>query len=392
LLLAVAQPHGDDDRCAKLVKSVDLDEMAATASFHQVVSLLHDRLCQIDAVPRSAIDVLARPRLAAQARRHLLQRTLAAAMDALDVPSLVIKGHVLAADWYENPLTRDFNDIDVLVDPADFGRAVDALESAGIEAATTNWHGFLDHEVAEIPMRLRSTVVDLHWHVVATGPVRRHLQLPTAELIERSVSTRVDKLNLRTLSPVDTLLHLCVNSGLGGGRRLRGLLDIDAVVRSGRVDLAELVSRARRAGAGRLCSAMLQRSSALVKTPVSRELLIELAPTRAWLIANRAIERASVGTRRAGAGIAPGGLISAGRESAVATGAAIARAVYQSVATRRGRPKPSDPEGTLDWRRIPDDGNVPAHRHAYLEWVASAASRRPTTRVHHPSVDRERQS
>ena len=237
------------------------------------------------------------------------------------MPALVIKGHVLAADWYENPMTRDFNDIDVLVDPADFEDAVEALESVGIEAATTNWHGFLEHEVAEIPMWLRSTTVDLHWHVVATGVVRRHLSLPTAELFERAVSTHVDTLDLRTLSPVDTLLHLCVNSGLGGGRRLRGLLDIDAVVRSGRVDLSEFVARARGAGAGRLCSAMLQRSSSLVLTPVSRDLLVELAPTRAWLIANRAIERTGVGSRRAGAGIAPGGLISSGRDSAAATGA-----------------------------------------------------------------------
>ena len=287
------------------------------------------------------------------------------------MPALVIKGHVLAADWYDNPMTRDFNDIDVLVDPADFGHAVKALESLGIEAATTNWHGFLEHEVAEVPMRLRGTIVDLHWHVVAIGLVRRHLRLPTAELIERSVSTSVDKVNLRTLNPVDTLLHLCVNSGLDGGRRLRGLLDIDAVVRSGRVDLTEFASRARHAGARRLCSAMLQRSSSLIDTPVSRDLLVELAPTRAWLIANRAIERTGVGSRRAGAGIAPGGLISSGRDSAAATGAAIARAVYQSVATRRGRPKPTEAEGALGWRRMPEDGDLSAHRHAYFEWVAS---------------------
>jgi hypothetical protein len=372
LLLEVAQPHGDDHRIATLVESVNLDEMVATASRHHVVSLLHDRLHRIEAIPQAAIDAVAVPRLAAQARRHLLQRTLAVATEALDVPALVIKGHVLAADWYDDPMTRDFNDVDMLVGSADFGRAVEALESVGMEAATTNWHGFLEHEVAEIPMRLRGTVVDLHWHVVATGLVRRHLRLRTADLFERAVSTHLDKLELRTLSPIDTLLHLCVNSGLGGGRSLRGLLDIDVVVRSRRVDLAEFAARARHAGAGRLCSAMLQRSSVLLGTPVADDLLVELAPTRAWLIANRAIQRAGVGSRRASAGIAPGGLISSGRDSGVATGAAVARAIYQSFAARRGRPSPTDAEGALDWRRMPVDGDLAAHRRAYLDWVASA--------------------
>jgi Uncharacterised nucleotidyltransferase len=371
LLLAVALGHGDDRRIATLIGSVNADELVEAASRHRVVSLLYDRLYRIDPIPKEALNALARPRLAAQARRHLLQQTLAMAMGALDVPALVIKGHVLAADWYDDPMTRDFNDIDLVVNPTDFGRAVDALESAGIAVASTNWHGFRDLEVAEIPLRFRATVVDLHWHVVAIGQDRRRLRLPTAELFDRAVSTRVDELDLLTLGPVDTLLHLCVNAGLGGGRRLRGLIDIDSVLQSGRVDVAEFAARAHQTGAGRICAAMLQRSSTVLARPVPPRLLDALSPSRSWLIANRVVDRVSLASRRSITVVPSGLLLGSGRATSPATMVAFTRAVGRALATRVGRPGLTDPGGRLDWRRLPADGQVAVHRREYFDWVAS---------------------
>ena len=181
LLVAVARPESDDRRIAALVVSIDIDEMVAAARHHKVLSLLHERLLGIDGISRNALDALAIPRLVAEAHRFHLQRTLARATDALDVPALTVKGHVLAANWYEDPATRDFGDVDLIVKAGDFERAVDSLAAAGIEPVTSNWHGFLDHGVAEVPVRFETSVVDLHWHVVATGEARRHLQLSTAE-------------------------------------------------------------------------------------------------------------------------------------------------------------------------------------------------------------------
>ena len=190
LLVAAARPHSDDRRIAALVASIDIDEMVAAARHHKVLSLLHERLLQIDGISRKALDALAIPRLVAQAHRFHLQRTLARATEALDVPALTIKGHVLATNWYENPATRDFGDVDLVVKARDFEQAVDSLAAAGIEPVTSNWHGFLDHEVAEVPVRFETSVVDLHWHVVATGEARRHLHLPTAEFFERAEPVR----------------------------------------------------------------------------------------------------------------------------------------------------------------------------------------------------------
>ena len=254
--------------------------------------------------------------------------------------------------------------------PEVFGRAVEALSAAGIEPAGTNWHGFLEYEVGEAPMRLQSSVIDLHWHVVAIGHDRRGLRMSTAALFERAVPTRIGHLDLLTLCPVDTLLHLCLNTGLGGARRLRGLIDIDTVVRSGRVDLAEFVVRAHSTGTSRLCSAILQRSRTLLGTPVPPGLLVELSPSRTWLVANRLADRLSL-WRRTSTNVASGLLLGSGRRTASATAAALGRASLRAAATRLGRPDFAEAGGELDWQRPPADGDVEGHRRAFLDWVSS---------------------
>jgi hypothetical protein len=372
LLLAAARPDTDVRRIAALVGSVDLGEMVAAARHHRVLSLLHDRLLRIDGIRRDALDALAIPRLVAEAHRFHLYRTLTRAAAALDVPMLTVKGHVLAANWYEDPTTRDFNDIDVVVMRTDFERAVDSLSAVGIEPATSNWHGFLECKVAEVPVRFETSVVDLHWHVVAMGDARRHLRLSTAELFERAEPTRLGELDLLTMCPVDTLLHLCVNVGLDGGRRLRGLIDIDTVLHSGRVDVAEFAARARQTGTGRLCAAMLQRSSTVLARPLPPRLLDELSPSRSWLIANRVVDRVSLANRGSMASVASGLLLGSGRATSAATMMAFARAVSRALATRVGRSGLTDPGGQLDWRRLPADGQVAAHRRDYFDWVVSA--------------------
>src|SRR5690606_31071395 len=103
------------------------------------------------------------------------------------------------AQWYSSPLSRDFHDNDLLVRACDFAPAVRALEAAGLSAIATNWHGFLEYEVGEIPLRHRSTVIDLHWHVVATGANRRHFMLPTEAFLERSTRTRLGEIEIGVL-------------------------------------------------------------------------------------------------------------------------------------------------------------------------------------------------
>ena len=95
-------------------------------------------------------------------------RTIAAVADAVGEPFLVVKGPVLGAVWYGDPSVRQFSDIDVLVRRSDFGAFLAQLLDAGFGERSQNWRGFLDHEVAEIPLAHGHATIDLHWDLVAS--------------------------------------------------------------------------------------------------------------------------------------------------------------------------------------------------------------------------------
>lgn len=368
LMLSAVRPDGDDEQISRLASSVDPAAVLAACQQHAVVSLVHERLRTLDGHDPSRWEALERRRLSLQIRCLELDHTLATAGSVLDVPWLSVKGDMLA-QWYDDPTLRDYGDLDLLVRPSDFVRSLEALTLAGIVPVSDNWRGFREHEVAEVPLASGRSVVDLHWHVVAMGDFRRHFRLPTDELIERAVPVALHRPDVRTLDPVDTLVHLCVNAGLDGGRRLRNLVDVDRVLRTGRIDLDELVGRVRESGSGRLVAALLQRASNLVGTPVPDDLLDDLCGGRTWLMANRLIDRTAA-RRSADAGIASGVLLGSGRPSSLGTYAALGRTVGRLGASLFGRAALAQPGGALDWQRRPVEGAAQVDRADYLAWVA----------------------
>lgn len=365
--------NDDLEPLTDVVRSVDPAALVAAAQRHHVVSRLGQRLLSLEGTPKELAAALAGSRLMAQAHRARLLQGMRRALAALDVPALTLKGQVLATDWYGDPAARDFNDIDLLVRPADFERAVGALGRAGFVPATTNWHGFREFGLAEVPLRLDRCVVDLHWHIVGLAADRRHLHLPLSPLFERARTIRVEGMDLLALDPADTLLHLCVNTGLGGGWRLHSLKDIDVVAGSGRVDITVFVARARAAGAGRLCSAILQRTAAVMGTELPPGLLRDLSPGRTWLVANRVFDRISEG-RNTSSSVASGLLLRSGRDTRAATAAMLGRNVRRALAEKRRGTDPTAAGGALDWNRTPADGQVEVHRRAYLDWVRTGTA------------------
>jgi hypothetical protein len=354
---------------AELVRGVGVDEILTLAEYHGVGSTLYDRFHGVEGVPQPVIDDLFEMRLRAQARRLDAHRTLRVLRGVLEVPFLVVKGPVLASYWYPSDRVREFSDLDVLVAPADFAGVVGTLCAEGAEPRATNWHGFEALEVAEIPLRLGCTTVDLHWDLVALGERRRHVRLPVPDLFDRSVEVRVGELDVRTLCPVDTLLHLCVNSGLDGAHRLRSLVDIDTVVGSGRVDLDEFADRAGLLQVNRLCSAVLQRCRTVLGTDVPAGFIAALSPSRSWLVANDAVDRLGLRSQHHSS-IASGRLIAAGRQSAGATAAALGRTLQSAALELVGKKSLGQVGGELDWQRFPSDGDLDAHRCSYLEFVS----------------------
>ncbi|MVQ49104.1 hypothetical protein GON03_07910 [Nocardioides sp. MAH-18] len=258
-------------RAPDLPRSVDVGgELVRAVRFHRIAPLAHVALRD------------ARPDLAAllrEDRDHALNQhvrvtaSLAAIASTLaGTPWLVVKGPVLSESLHPVAGLRSYNDLDVLVAPADVRHAGERLLDSGWHVLATS-DDLLNGEVAgELELgRAGGAVVDLHWSLVLSETLRGRFNAPTSELIERSVPLMVGPVEVRTLDPVDTLVHLCHHAALSGAVRLLHLLDVDQAAR--RVDdWDEVVRRARSWGAGPQVWLVLGRAERVLGTPVPSDL------------------------------------------------------------------------------------------------------------------------
>jgi hypothetical protein len=375
LLLALIDSRTPADRIVELSGSMDYSALLDVARVHRVIGLVHRRL--VDAgvdIPQPVAAYFQEER----ARAAMLQldsyTTIAAISDAVREPFLVLKGPVLGSMWYGDPSVRRFSDIDVLVRRSDFETVLAQMLDAGFVERSQNWRGFLDHEVAEIPLAHGHATIDLHWDLVATGTVRRELAWNMEPLFDRAETVRLSSETVSTLDPADTLLHLCVNGGLDGARSLLRLSDIDVVARSGRIGWTDFLDRARKARAGALCAGALQRARSVVGTPLPSGLLAELEPFRGWLTLNERVDRRPRSGRRFANGVASGALLASGRDTRRQTLQRFLRKAGEFSMRRLGRPALTDPGGNLDWQRRSGDGNRDVERERYLSWVSDGAA------------------
>jgi hypothetical protein len=249
--LLEGRPHGD---------------LVDTAVRHGVAAAVHLSTRGLDALGAEASVALSGLHHHGVAR-HL--RTIAdlawvgRELDAIGAPWLVMKGPVLAASVYALPELRSYGDLDVVVEPAAFPRVVAHLESAGVELLDHNWQLAQDERRGQVHLALPSgTVVDLHWHLVNRGTVRSSLDVATTALFDRSRRMSIGPVEVPTLDPVDTLLHVATHAALAGGWRLQWIKDVERAA-TATDDWDAVVSRARSWRAGPLVGTMLRRTAAI---------------------------------------------------------------------------------------------------------------------------------
>lgn len=345
----------------------DALELVRLSRAHGVAPLAHQRMSAVThPLARRLVGALEVDRAVAQARHQLTLRAVAEVGSALAHPFLVLKGPALSLGWYDDPAVRVYHDLDLLVQPRDFSASLDALRARGFDEVARNWHGFLAHGVAEIPLAKGATCVDLHWDTVALARDRRDVVLDVEGLFGHSVQRTVGSVEVSAPDATDTLLHLCVNAGLDGARRLSRLVDVDRVARDAALDWSRLVATACRGGAHALAHAVLRRAHVLLGTPVPAAVLADLSPFPGWSALTRPHLRRDGRLHR---GLSGGLLVSSGRASAGATILALGRTVEEAVLERRGHGA-VQPGGALDWQRgAPPEGSSRQH---YLDWVAGA--------------------
>lgn len=115
----------------------------------------------------------------------------------------LIKGWA-AAQYYDNPFDREFNDIDLVIEPEDFERA----------------------EFYQNNYREDNTAIDLH------RGLRQLDTLSFDDLYERSQIVRCGQTEVRVLCPEDHLRVLCVHWLIDGGAKKEKLADIYYLVKN----------------------------------------------------------------------------------------------------------------------------------------------------------------
>jgi hypothetical protein len=226
-------PQGTPGAAAAPARLRSLDGLATASAAHGVSGFawravrdagLGDRP---DAEPlRAAAAVAAGRHLRALAETERIDAALAA------VPWLLFKGPVLAL-VHGSPALRSPVDLDILVPRCSFGAAVAALERAGYVVYERNWTLVRNARLGSL--RLHSpagALVDLHWDLLNARAERDAFTVSSESVMARARRVSLGPLTVRTLDPVDTVVHLALHAAMAGAHRLVWLADVAAAVRA----------------------------------------------------------------------------------------------------------------------------------------------------------------
>lgn len=160
------------------------------------------------------------------------------------IPVIVMKGALLAESLYPSPGLRRMSDMDLLVRHRDFQAAARIMEEGGWEARKGSQSDNLvksiggpdlefDWQMGEgVFFNEKGYVIDLHWHLVPYVWPRYLYRVDMEEVWQESVPVTMKNTGgAFGLSPVHTLLFMCLHLAEHGLKQLRWLLDVDLFVR-----------------------------------------------------------------------------------------------------------------------------------------------------------------
>ena len=257
------------------------DALAEAAARRGVMPLLLRRLQERDAdrfapaaVRRRLDESHTVAALRAQASRRQLDEALTA-LQARDVPVVLLKGAYLAAHAYPSAAVRPMGDLDLLVPEDRLAPAMDALAAVGYaHPSAQEWDAFRNHRHPPPMRRPGRLPIELHLTIEPCAPP---FALPLADVWARTRPVPTSGARPLTLAPEDLLLHLATHMGhshLLGTSLVRvydGAMWIERF--GGAADWDALVRRAIASGTRRFVYAMLELTRRLLACEVPREVL-----------------------------------------------------------------------------------------------------------------------
>ena len=311
-LLACASGRRDAEARADLAvcltQEVDWTDLLERARQHGLLSLIYDRLRELDGVhgpaphPSARVPPAVMARLKAAfytnvVRTGRLAEQLEAVVAALQrdgVTPIVLKGGALGRTVYPNPALRPMADLDLLVRPEQMPAARAPLTALGFRLPASarmlpfqqSFGGGLDWQRESHD---GSTLLDLQHHIIGVDFVRSAFPVDVEALWERARPLSVGHTQTLQLSPEDTLIHLCLHPALHDGFAgpLIGTVDMDRVIRTAGSDApsasafwTRVVERTVRFRVRTAVAYGLLAARRLLATPVPDDVLSALRPSR----------------------------------------------------------------------------------------------------------------
>jgi hypothetical protein len=256
LLLTIARRELDERGSLQLPalmrKPIDWDYVIATAFNHGLLPLLHKNLTTAaDLVPGHVLRRLKRESVAnSQSVLHLIGKQLKAygVLKDRGIRVAIFKGAVLAQMAYGE-------DIDVLINRADFAEARSLLESLGYEMTPRLTDAQLASHLAfhcEIPFMRDDwfTIVDLHWGLAPRSFV---FGLDCVDVMSRLQPISLGGTTIETFCDEDMLLYLSMHGTKHLWHRLEWIVSLAELVRASKnIDWDVVVQRAEHAHATRM--------------------------------------------------------------------------------------------------------------------------------------------
>ncbi|KIL52970.1 nucleotidyltransferase domain-containing protein [Jeotgalibacillus campisalis] len=217
-----------------LVGKVDWNLFITQALHHRVYPALLSRISQSNEIPEHVKTVLN-----SEFKRNTLKMLyLSAEMEKVNqlfskesIPTLCLKGPVLAHKLYGDLSLRTCNDLDILIPMKDIERAEALLVKEGyqkddyIQSVLNDWRWRHHHMMYVHPVK--KTKVEVHWRL-SPGPGK---EPRFDELWNRRVKSALPHSSVDMLGNEDLFLFLASHGARHGWSRLRWLMDIKQLMK-----------------------------------------------------------------------------------------------------------------------------------------------------------------
>jgi hypothetical protein len=299
-----AAPHVVERVRELAASEADWEYLFLLARRHAVVPLLYVQLEQhaADLVPSDFLRNLKKHHLDNAARNTVLTAELCRLITLLaehGIEAVPYKGPVLALFAYDNLALRRFVDLDVIVRKSDVLQAREILSAEGYTPTKS-----LSLAQQELLLRTQHNMqfsrdnhqllIELHWEVAP------HLFASTlnAETLWQDLSTiHLNGIEVKTLSPDDLLISLCVHGSRHLWERLSWICDVAELISRRSFNWTTLLQRAAHADNERMFLLGLYLAEKLLDAPLPPEVKQRYnADERLKLLAGNVVKQIFDGT------------------------------------------------------------------------------------------------